>query len=153
MLDPELLETPDAFKTWANDIIKGQEATSFVEEIIQDYWYGPEWYKQDKCPVLFEITCDPYDWSLELHVGGITDDEAILDFCKNKVTKDFYEYVKNAGVCQFWINFYTKEERKDKKYEIYVTPTTKSIKYMNCRPDSASSIFISFDFANNEYRS
>jgi hypothetical protein len=113
------------YNKWADKIIDGLSCQDYIEEVIQEYWYGEEWYKQEKCPCLFDIGGDPYDHSLELDVAYITSGEEVAEFCKNKVTKEFVDMIREHGARGFWINFYPTEDNTQykKSHEIIVSST------------------------------
>ena len=110
----------EEYKNWANQIIKGQVCQSYMEDVIQDYWYGEKWFENDHCPVLFDIGCDDYDWSLELHIANLTDDAEVEKFCREKLNKEFRDFIKENGVGHFWVNFHLKEDKSSAKtHECY----------------------------------
>ncbi len=114
---------------WADTILKGYVAQSFAEDCIQEYWYGKDWMKNINNPLLFDISGDVYDWSLEFHVTGIYTKVEAEIFLIEKVTIEFMKFVSDNGVKRFWINFYEKEDKSSKRlFEIFVSDGAKRLK-------------------------
>jgi len=118
-------------QNWASAILKGFDASSFAEDAIQEYWYGENWFESDSCPVLFEISGDTYDWSLEFYVSGIKTEIDAKAFMVEKVTPEFIKFVSDNGVNRFWINFMEGGKKSQKLFEIFVSGNSKSFKVIS----------------------
>lgn len=108
---PELLKYFDG--TPATALLVGSEARQAIEEGIEDLFNLS--LERDECAT---VSCDPYDWSLEINIHGVAPTEF-------KITTEQAATILSWGCSHFWVNLGGDGDTVGATHEIYVSNGAK----------------------------